>query len=129
MSKESSRRDLFIHMVVDRFIFRNNQISRDKKFEYGLVLDWYGTVHISIPSGLLSLSETRNEVSRYGSSMALKTGQLTTISNDPRQYSLSRETHPYSKRSSLSREIHPFSKRDATVLQSLSRATHPYSKT
>ena len=42
--------------------------TRDKKFEYGLVSDWYGTVHIG--SGLLSLSETRNEVSRYGSSMA-----------------------------------------------------------
>jgi len=53
-----------------------------KRFEYGLVLDWYGTVHIGIASGLLSLSETRNEVSRYGSSMA-KTGQLRTISNDP----------------------------------------------
>ena len=57
--------------------------TRDKKFEYGLVLDWYGTVHIGIASGLLSLSETRNEISRYGSSMASKTGQLTTISNDP----------------------------------------------
>jgi len=57
--------------------------TRDKKFEYGLVLDWYGTVHIGIASGLLSLSENRNEVRRYGSSMALKTGQLTTISNDP----------------------------------------------
>ena len=47
----------------------------------GLVLDWYGTVNIG--SGLLSLLETRNKVSRYGSSMASKTGQLTTISNDP----------------------------------------------
>ena len=57
--------------------------SRDKTFEYGLVLDRYGTVNIGIASGLLSLSETRNEVSRYGSSMASKTGQLTAISNDP----------------------------------------------
>jgi len=32
------------------------KITRDKKFEYGLVLDWYGTVHIGIDSGLLSLS-------------------------------------------------------------------------
>jgi len=32
--------------------------SRDKKFEYGLALDWYGTVHIGIASGLSSLSET-----------------------------------------------------------------------
>jgi len=57
--------------------------ARDKKFEYGLALDWYGTVHIGIASCLLSLTETWNEVSRYGSSMALKTGQLTTISHDP----------------------------------------------
>ena len=46
-------------------------------------MDWYGTVHIGIASALLSLSENWNEVSQYGSSMALKTGQLTTISNDP----------------------------------------------
>jgi len=68
---------------VKRRIHNKRGLARDKKFEYGLVLDWYGTVHIGIASGLLSLSETWNEVSRYGSSMVLKTGQLTTVSNDP----------------------------------------------
>jgi len=84
-----------------------------------LVLNWYGMVHIGIASGLWSLSsETWNEESRYGSSMALKTGQITTrFQTTPLQYRLSKETRPYSKRSSLSREIHPYSKRDATALQ------------
>jgi len=68
---------------ITNFLTLNANVTRDKKFEYGLVLDWNETVHIGIASGLLSLSETRNEVSRYGSSMASKTGQLTAISNDP----------------------------------------------
>jgi len=58
--------------------------TRDKKFEYELVLDWFGTVHIGIASGLLSLSETWNDVSRYGSSTALKTVQQRRDSKRPR---------------------------------------------
>ena len=46
--------------------FTKQVVSRDKKFEYGWVLDWYGTVHIGIASGLLSLSETQNEASMIG---------------------------------------------------------------
>jgi len=92
-------------------------------------MDWYGTVHIGIASGVLSLSETRNEVSRYGSSMALKTGQLTTISNDPAAVqSIKGDSSILQKKQSI--------KGDSSILEtrrdgiaSLSRETHPYSKT
>ena len=102
--------------------------ARDKKFEYGLVFDWYGTVHIGISSGRLSLSEIWNEVSGYGSSMALKTGKLTTISNDPAAVqSIKEDSSILPKKQSI--------KEHSSILQtrrdgiaSLSRETHPYSK-